>query len=90
LSGYCAAVLASPPVRGDGAELPLALFRVSLFRSVAVLPNFGVTVRMTSALKVCSTDLRVGPYGTAFLTDTIIKARNLNWVAESKVTEAGL
>jgi circadian clock protein KaiC len=50
-------------------------FRQSLFRMVAVLAGYGVTVLMTSELEDRYTDLRFSPYGSAFLTDAIIVQR---------------
>jgi circadian clock protein KaiC len=50
-------------------------FRQSLFRMVAVLSGYGVTVLMTSELEDRYTDLRFSPYGSAFLTDAIIVQR---------------
>ncbi len=65
LSGFELAV--APTFRED--------FRESLFRMVAVLSGFGVTVLMTSELEDRYTDLRFSPYGSAFLTDAIIVER---------------
>jgi circadian clock protein KaiC len=65
LSGFELAV--APTFRED--------FRESLFRMVAVLSGFGVTVLMTSELEDRYTDLRFSPYGSAFLTDAIIVQR---------------
>jgi circadian clock protein KaiC len=65
LSGFELAV--APSFRDD--------FRESLFRMVAVLAGFGVTVLMTSELEDRYTDLRFSPYGSAFLTDAIIVER---------------
>jgi circadian clock protein KaiC len=50
-------------------------FRESLFRLVAVLASLGVTVLMTSELEHPYGDLRISPYGSAFLTDAIIVQR---------------
>jgi circadian clock protein KaiC len=50
-------------------------FRQSLFRMVAVLSGYGVTVLMTSELEDRYGDLRFSPYGSAFLTDAIIVQR---------------
>jgi circadian clock protein KaiC len=65
LSGFELAV--APSFRED--------FRESLFRMVAVLAGYGVTVLMTSELEDRYTDLRFSPYGSAFLTDAIIVER---------------
>jgi circadian clock protein KaiC len=65
LSGFELAV--APGFRED--------FRQSLFRMVAVLAGYGVTVLMTSELEDRYTDLRFSPYGSAFLTDAIIVER---------------
>jgi circadian clock protein KaiC len=65
LSGFELAV--APGFRED--------FRQSLFRMVAVLAGSGVTVLMTSELEDRYTDLRFSPYGSAFLTDSIIVQR---------------
>jgi circadian clock protein KaiC len=65
LSGFELAV--APSFRED--------FRQSLFRMVAVLAGYGVTVLMTSELEDRYTDLRFSPYGSAFLTDAIIVQR---------------
>jgi circadian clock protein KaiC len=65
LSGFELAV--APSFRDD--------FRESLFRMVAVMAGFGVTVLMTSELEDRYTDLRFSPYGSAFLTDAIIVER---------------
>jgi circadian clock protein KaiC len=65
LSGFELAV--APGFRED--------FRQSLFRMVAVLAGYGVTVLMTSELEDRYTDLRFSPYGSAFLTDAIIVQR---------------
>ncbi len=65
LSGFELAV--APGFRED--------FRQSLFRMVAVLAGCGVTVLMTSELEDRYTDLRFSPYGSAFLTDSIIVQR---------------
>jgi circadian clock protein KaiC len=65
LSGFELAV--APSFRED--------FRQSLFRMVAVLAGYGVTVLMTSELEDRYTDLRFSPYGSAFLTDAIIVER---------------
>jgi circadian clock protein KaiC len=65
LSGFELAV--APTFRED--------FRQSLFRMVAVLSGYGVTVLLTSELEDRYTDLRFSPYGSAFLTDAIIVQR---------------
>jgi circadian clock protein KaiC len=65
LSGFELAV--APSFRED--------FRQSLFRMVAVLAGYDVTVLMTSELEDRYTDLRFSPYGSAFLTDAIIVER---------------
>ncbi|WP_213768690.1 ATPase domain-containing protein [Caballeronia sp. dw_19] len=64
----------------SGFELALAPtfrddFRESLARLVTALSGAGVTVLMTSELEDRYTDLRFSPYGTAFLTDSIIVQR---------------
>jgi circadian clock protein KaiC len=64
----------------SGFELALAPtfredFRESLSRLVNALSGAGVTVVMTSELEDRYTDLRFSPYGTAFLTDSIIVQR---------------
>ena len=64
----------------SGFELGLAPtfrddFRESLLRLVTTLASAGVTVLMTSELEDRYTDLRFSPYGTAFLTDSIIVQR---------------
>jgi circadian clock protein KaiC len=64
----------------SGFELALAPtfredFRESLARLVSALSGVGVTVLMTSELEDRYTDLRFSPYGTAFLTDSIIVQR---------------
>lgn len=64
----------------SGFELKLAPtfrddFRESMLRMVTALVGVGVTVVMTSELEDRYTDLRFSPYGTAFLTDSIIVQR---------------
>jgi circadian clock protein KaiC len=64
----------------SGFELALAPtfrddFRESLARMVAALATTGATVLMTSELEDRYNDLRFSPYGTAFLTDSIIVLR---------------
>lgn len=64
----------------SGFELALAPtfredFRESLARLVGALAASGVTVLMTSELEDRYTDLRFSPYGTAFMTDSIIVQR---------------
>ena len=64
----------------SGFELALAPtfredFRESLSRMVSALASTGVTVLMTSELEDRYDDLRFSPYGTAFLTDSIIVMR---------------
>jgi circadian clock protein KaiC len=64
----------------SGFELSLAPtfredFRESMARLVVALAGEGVTVLMTSELEDRYTDLRFSPYGTAFLTDSIIVMR---------------
>src|ERR1039457_585596 len=73
LSGFELAV--APTFRED--------FRESLFRMIAVLSGFGVTVLMTSELEDRYSDLRFSPYGSAFLTDAIIVQRYIE--VESRV-----
>jgi circadian clock protein KaiC len=50
-------------------------FRESLFRLIGVLAALGVTVVMTSELEHPYGDLRISPYGSAFITDAIIVQR---------------
>jgi circadian clock protein KaiC len=64
----------------SGFELALAPtfrddFRESLSRLVSSLASTGVSVLMTSELEDRYTDLRFSPYGTAFMTDSIIVQR---------------
>jgi circadian clock protein KaiC len=64
----------------SGFELALAPtfredFRESLARMLAALTNTGVTVLMTSELEDRYYELCFSPYGTAFLTDSIIMQR---------------
>ena len=64
----------------SGFELTLAPtfrqdFRESMARMTAALVNTGATVVMTSELEDRYDDLRFSPYGTAFLTDSIIVQR---------------
>jgi circadian clock protein KaiC len=64
----------------SGFELALAPtfradFRESLSRMVGALAAVGVSVLMTSELEDRYTDLRFSPYGTAFMTDSIIVQR---------------
>ncbi len=64
----------------SGFELSLAPtfredFRESMARLVVALAGEGVTVLITSELEDRYTDLRFSPYGTAFLTDSIIVMR---------------
>jgi circadian clock protein KaiC len=64
----------------SGFELALAPtfredFRESLARMVSALARTGATVLMTSELEDRYDDLRFSPYGTAFLTDSIIVQR---------------
>jgi circadian clock protein KaiC len=64
----------------SGFELALAPtfrddFRESLARMVSALASTGATVLMTSELEDRYNDLRFSPYGTAFLTDSIIVQR---------------
>jgi circadian clock protein KaiC len=64
----------------SGFELALAPtfredFRESLSRMVTALATTGATVLMTSELEDRYNDLRFSPYGTAFLTDSIIVLR---------------
>jgi circadian clock protein KaiC len=65
LSGFELAV--APTFRGD--------FRESLARLVSALASEGVSVMLTSELEDRYIDLRFSPYGTAFLTDSIIVMR---------------
>ena len=64
----------------SGFELALAPtfrddYRESLSSFVTALANEGVSVLMTSELEDRYTDLRFSPYGTAFMTDSIIVQR---------------
>jgi circadian clock protein KaiC len=64
----------------SGFELALAPtfredFRESLARMISALATTGATVLMTSELEDRYDDLRFSPYGTAFLTDSIIVQR---------------
>jgi circadian clock protein KaiC len=64
----------------SGFELALAPtfradFRESLARMVSALATTGAAVLMTSELEDRYDDLRFSPYGTAFLTDSIIVQR---------------
>jgi circadian clock protein KaiC len=64
----------------SGFELALAPtfrddFRESLARMLSALANTGVTVLMTSELEDRYYELGFSPYGTAFLTDSIIMQR---------------
>jgi circadian clock protein KaiC len=64
----------------SGFELVLAPtfredFRESLARMVSALATTGAAVLMTSELEDRYDDLRFSPYGTAFLTDSIIVQR---------------
>jgi len=65
LSGFELAV--APTFRDD--------FRESLSRMVATLTSSGVTLLMTCELEDRYGDLRFSPYGTAFMTDSIIVQR---------------
>jgi circadian clock protein KaiC len=65
LSGFELAV--APSFRED--------FRESLSRMVTALASTGVTVLMTCELEDRYGDLRFSPYGTAFMTDSIIVQR---------------
>ena len=65
LSGFELAV--APSFRDD--------FRESLSRMVSALAVVGVTVIMTCELEDRYNDLRFSPYGTAFMTDSIIVQR---------------
>jgi circadian clock protein KaiC len=65
LSGFELAI--APTFRDD--------FRESLSRMVATLTNTGVTLVMTCELEDRYGDLRFSPYGTAFMTDSIIVQR---------------
>jgi circadian clock protein KaiC len=64
----------------SGFELALAPtfredYRESLARMISALATTGATVLMTSELEDRYDDLRFSPYGTAFLTDSIIVQR---------------
>jgi circadian clock protein KaiC len=65
LSGFELAV--APTFRDD--------FRESLARMVTTLTGAGVTLLMTCELEDRYGDLRFSPYGTAFMTDSIIVQR---------------
>jgi circadian clock protein KaiC len=65
LSGFELAV--APSFRED--------FRESLSRMVSALASTGVTVLMTCEMEDRYGDLRFSPYGTAFMTDSIIVQR---------------
>ena len=65
LSGFELAV--APTFRDD--------FRESLARMVTTLTGAGVTLLMTCELEDRYADLRFSPYGTAFMTDSIIVQR---------------
>jgi circadian clock protein KaiC len=65
LSGFELAV--APTFRDD--------FRESLSRMVTTLTSTGVTLLMTCELEDRYGDLRFSPYGTAFMTDSIIVQR---------------
>jgi circadian clock protein KaiC len=65
LSGFELAV--APTFRDD--------FRESLARMVTTLTSAGVTLLMTCELEDRYGDLRFSPYGTAFMTDSIIVQR---------------
>jgi circadian clock protein KaiC len=65
LSGFELAI--APTFRDD--------FRESLSRMVATLTSTGVTLLMTCELEDRYGDLRFSPYGTAFMTDSIIVQR---------------
>jgi circadian clock protein KaiC len=65
LSGFELAI--APTFRDD--------FRESLSRMVATLASTGVTLLMTCELEDRYGDLRFSPYGTAFMTDSIIVQR---------------
>jgi circadian clock protein KaiC len=65
LSGFELAV--APSFRED--------FRESLSRMVSALATTGVTVLMTCEMEDRYSDLRFSPYGTAFMTDSIIVQR---------------
>jgi circadian clock protein KaiC len=72
----------------SGFELALAPtfrddFRESMSRLVGAVAAEGVTVLMTSELEDRYTDLRFSPYGTAFLTDSIVVMRYIE--VESKL-----
>ncbi len=73
----------------SGLELALAPafredYRESLSRMVTALANIGVTVLMTSELEDRYDDLRFSPYGTAFLTDSIIVQRYIELESQLK------
>ncbi len=73
----------------SGFELALAPtfredFRESLARMISALATTGATVLMTSELEDRYADLRFSPYGTAFLTDSIIVQRYIEVDSELK------
>ncbi|HEY6645152.1 ATPase domain-containing protein [Povalibacter sp.] len=73
----------------SGFELALAPtfrddFRESLARMISALATTGATVLMTSELEDRYDDLRFSPYGTAFLTDSIIVQRYIEVESQLK------
>lgn len=73
----------------SGFELALAPtfredFRESLARMISALATTGATVLMTSELEDRYEDLRFSPYGTAFLTDSIIVQRYIEVESQLK------
>lgn len=73
----------------SGFELALAPefredFRGSLYRMIAELTGFGITVLMIAELEDRYTDLRFSPYGSAFLADAIIAQRYIEVAGQLK------
>lgn len=73
----------------SGFELALAPtfredYRESLARMISALATTGATVLMTSELEDRYDDLRFSPYGTAFLTDSIIVQRYIEVESQLK------
>lgn len=73
----------------SGFELTLAPtfredYRESLARMISALATTGATVLMTSELEDRYDDLRFSPYGTAFLTDSIIVQRYIEIESQLK------
>jgi circadian clock protein KaiC len=73
----------------SGFELALAPtfredYRESLARMISALATTGATVLVTSELEDRYDDLRFSPYGTAFLTDSIIVQRYIEVESQLK------